>query len=66
MTPDSKLVTVTDQDDAARALEKLLQRDVRQLPVIDRNAEFVGLLRRRDIMQWLQLNEERSNGGRRS
>jgi hypothetical protein len=31
--------------------------DVRQLPVL-RNGNLAGLLRRRDIIQWLQLQSE--------
>jgi CBS domain-containing protein len=54
MTPQSKLITVSTQDDAADALSKLTQSDVRQLPVMEEN-EIAGLLRRRDIIRWLQL-----------
>jgi CBS domain-containing protein len=54
MTPQSKLITVSTQDDAADALRKLTQSDVRQLPVMEEN-EIAGLLRRRDIIRWLQL-----------
>jgi Zn-dependent protease len=58
MTSGEKLVTIAPEDDAAEAMEKLIQRDVRQLPVMRGNREFLGLLRRRDIMHWLQLNSE--------
>jgi Zn-dependent protease/CBS domain-containing protein len=54
MTPFEQLVTVTTEQDAADAFQKLQQRDVRQLPVME-NGRLVGLLRRRDIMKWLQL-----------
>jgi Zn-dependent protease len=63
MTGEEKLVTITPEDDAAEALEKLIQRDVRQLPVVRSNREFLGLLRRRDIMRWLQVTSE--NAGER-
>jgi Zn-dependent protease/predicted transcriptional regulator len=55
MTPADQLVTVTPGEDAAQALDKLTQRDVHQLPVV-RGSELVGLLRRRDIIRWLQLH----------
>jgi Zn-dependent protease len=61
MTPSDQLVTVTPQEDAADALDKLMQRDVRQLPVVS-NGSLAGLLRRRDIVKWLQLESELSIG----
>jgi CBS domain-containing protein len=57
MTPVDELVTVGPDDDAAEALNKLTGRDVRQLPVVE-GGELVGLLRRRDIVKWLQLHSE--------
>jgi CBS domain-containing protein len=54
MTPADKLAAVRPQDDAAEVLDKLLQRDVRQVPVIS-EGHLVGLVRRRDIVRWLQL-----------
>jgi Zn-dependent protease/predicted transcriptional regulator len=65
MTPADQLVTVSPGDDAAEALDKLTQNDVRQLPVI-RGGELIGLLRRRDIIKWLQLHSEMSGGRARS
>jgi Zn-dependent protease/predicted transcriptional regulator len=65
MTPANQLVTVSPADDAAGALDKLTQNDVRQLPVV-RGVELVGLLRRRDIIKWLQLHSEMSGGRTRS
>lgn len=59
MTPAAELASVKPQDDATEALNKLMQRDVRQLPVI-REGKLVGMVRRRDIMRWLQLH---SSGG---
>lgn len=59
MTPAEELVTVASQEEAADALRKLIQRDVRQVPVL-RNGVFVGMVRRRDIIHWLQLH---SSGG---
>jgi len=59
MTPADQLAAVRPQDDAATALDKLMERDVGQVPVIaDRH--LVGLVRRRDIMRWLQLQAQGS------
>jgi Zn-dependent protease/predicted transcriptional regulator len=57
MTPAEELVVTTPEEEAAEALNKLRQRDVRQLPVM-RNGDLVGCLRRRDIVKWLQLHSE--------
>jgi CBS domain-containing protein len=54
MTPADQLAAVRPHDDAALALDKLMERDVSQLPVID-DGRLVGLVHRRDIMRWLQL-----------
>jgi len=57
MTPVGELAVIGPAEDAAEALSKLTQRDVRQLPVL-RDGELVGLLRRRDIVKWLQLRSQ--------
>lgn len=57
MTPADQLVATNSEEDAAEALNKLRQRDVRQLPVL-REGNLAGLLRRRDIIRWLQLEAE--------
>jgi Zn-dependent protease/CBS domain-containing protein len=57
MTPAEELLVVRPHDDASEALQKLSQRDVRQLPVM-RNGDMVGLLRRQDIMRWLQFHSD--------
>src|SRR5690606_34502261 len=54
MTPVDRLTVVQPQDDAATALDKLMEQDVRQVPVVS-DGHLVGLVRRRDIMRWLQL-----------
>jgi Zn-dependent protease/predicted transcriptional regulator len=61
MTPADQLTVVTPDEDAAETLNKLVQRDVRQLPVL-RDGELVGLLRRRDIIKWLQLHAQTIRG----
>jgi len=55
MTPARELTVVTPNDSAASALTKLSQRDVQQLPVVDDAGRFAGLIRRRDILRWLEL-----------
>ncbi|MGH2537690.1 MAG: M50 family metallopeptidase [Candidatus Promineifilaceae bacterium] len=57
MTPRDQLSTINSRTDANEALRELMARDVRQLPVMD-DGKLVGVLRRRDIMRWLQLNSE--------
>jgi Zn-dependent protease/CBS domain-containing protein len=62
MTPANRLVTVSPTDEASKALTKLAQQDVNQMPVLQ-NGLLRGMLRRRDIMRWLQLQS--SMTGRR-
>lgn len=57
MTPADQLAATNPEEDADEALSRLRQRDVRQLPVL-RDGKLAGLLRRRDIIQWLQLESE--------
>jgi Zn-dependent protease/CBS domain-containing protein len=54
MTPAHQLVVVQPQDDTATALDKLMERNVHQVPVMS-NGHLVGLVRNSDIMRWLQL-----------
>jgi Zn-dependent protease len=54
MTPKEKLITVTPDEDAARAFRKLSANKVRQLPVLEQG-KLAGLFRRNDIIRWLQL-----------
>lgn len=57
MVPKNELEVVTPRDDAMDAFQKLAQREMRQIPVVQ-NGELVGMLRRRDILRWLQMNSE--------
>lgn len=57
MTPESQLVVAAPRQDAGEALNVLASRDVNQLPVVQ-DGHLVGMLRRRDIMRWLQLHSE--------
>ena len=59
MTPADQLATASPQEDAAAALDELARRDVSQLPVLQ-GGRLVGMLRRRDIARWLELQ---SRGG---
>ena len=54
MTPIKELTVVKASDDAATALAKLKESNSRQLPVVN-NGNITGLLRRGDIVRWLQL-----------
>jgi Zn-dependent protease/predicted transcriptional regulator len=64
MTPADRLVMVRPEEDAAKALEKLTERDVGQLPVMQ-DHQLLGLLRRRDVVNWLQLHSELNLGRKR-
>jgi Zn-dependent protease/CBS domain-containing protein len=57
MTPRPKLEVVKPDEDAADALHKLSERDVRQIPVVQAG-HLVGLLRRQDIIRWLQIQNQ--------
>ncbi len=57
MTPREALITVSADDDGATAFDLLAQHDVRQLPVLE-GGRLVGLLRRNDLVRWLQLQSE--------
>lgn len=61
MTTYDQLTKLSTRDDASDALARLRERDVRQLPVVE-NGQLVGLLRRRDIVRWLQLQQDGTDG----
>ncbi len=54
MTPRERLLVTTPEEEVDDALTKLQREDHRQLPVLQQET-LVGLLRRRDILRWLQL-----------
>jgi Zn-dependent protease/predicted transcriptional regulator len=64
MTPADKLVVVKPEEDAAEALNKLTARNVGQLPVTQ-DHQLLGLLRRQDLVNWLQLHSELNLGRRK-
>ena len=57
MVPQNELEIVTPREDAMDAFQKLTQREMRQIPVVQ-NGRLVGMLRRRDILRWLQVRSE--------
>jgi Zn-dependent protease len=59
MTPADQLDVARPQEDVSDALKKLTQRDVSQMPVME-DGRLVGLLRRRDISRWLELQSDRA------
>jgi Zn-dependent protease/CBS domain-containing protein len=54
MTPSEKMIVVAPEEDVTDAFERLQMKDIRQLPVVAGN-KIVGLLRRKDIIRWLQF-----------
>jgi CBS domain-containing protein len=62
MTAAPEVAVVSASDAASAALQKLAQRDVQQLPVVDGD-RLVGLLRRGDVLRWLEL-QPRGRGRR--
>jgi CBS domain-containing protein len=57
MTPMDQVAVVTPQEEASEAFTVLTGRDVNQVPVVQ-DGHLVGMLRRRDILKWLQLHGE--------
>ena len=60
MIPRSELADLNPREDATEALDALSQKDLRQLPVVQ-DGQVVGMVRRADIMRWLQLHSEISH-----
>ncbi|WAS94955.1 site-2 protease family protein [Nannocystis punicea] len=58
MTPLAALETVGSGDELTAAMRAFSRRDVEQLPVVD-DGRLVGVLRRRDILKWLELQAPR-------
>lgn len=55
MTRTPQLAVAKPDETAASALTKLAERDIEQLPVVDAADSLVGIIRRRDILRWLEL-----------
>lgn len=60
MTPRDELITVNTEDDASDALRTISTHSIRQLVVLE-NDQFFGLVRRRDIVRFLQLQSDAFN-----
>lgn len=58
MTPVAALETVSPDDDLTVAMRAFSRKDVEQLPVLQGD-RLVGVLRRRDILKWLELQAPR-------
>ncbi len=58
MTPATQLVTLAPEDKTGKALDILASRDIRQIPVV-KDGRLEGLLRRTDIVKWMQLQTNR-------
>lgn len=61
MTPSQKLLVVAPDEEVSDAFQRLQSKDIRQLPVVKEN-EIVGLLRRKDIVRWLQFQSQAQVG----
>jgi CBS domain-containing protein len=57
MTPAQKLVFAAPEEDVSAAFSRLESEDIRELPVVIHN-KVVGLLRRKDIVRWLQWQSQ--------
>ena len=56
-TPSQKMIVIAPEEEAAEAFQRLQSEDIRQLPVVQEN-KIVGLLRRKDIIRWLQFQSQ--------
>ncbi len=61
MTPRDQLVTGAPDECADEAMNKLIQSDVRQVPILQ-DGSLLGLLRRQDLIKWLQLESDLNLG----
>jgi CBS domain-containing protein len=57
MTPMDQVAVVTPEEEAGEAFTVLTGRDVNQVPVVQ-DGHLVGMLRRRDVLTWLQLHAD--------
>lgn len=57
MTPSEKMIVVAPDEEVTDAFDRLQMKDIRQLPVVAGD-KIVGLLRRKDIVRWLQFQSQ--------
>jgi Zn-dependent protease/CBS domain-containing protein len=57
MVLQNKLEVVTPGEDAMEGFQKLTSKEIRQIPVMQ-NGKLLGMLRRKDILRWLQVHSE--------
>jgi Zn-dependent protease len=57
MTPMDQVAVVTPDEEAGEAFTAMTGRDVNQVPVVQ-DGHLVGMLRRRDVLRWLQLHAD--------
>jgi len=62
MVPKDQLENVSPRDDASVALEKLTAKSIHQVPVMEEN-RVMGILRRNDILSYLQLHTDLGTKG---
>lgn len=54
MTPRDRLVALSPLDDAVRAFELMVDRDVHQLPILDRDGRLLGFITRAQLMDLIR------------
>lgn len=54
MTPSENLFVIAPEEDVAEGFQRMRSLNLRQLPVVV-SGQIVGMLRRKDIMRWLQI-----------
>jgi len=62
MTPYDRLAVIQPDEDLSKAVNELGQRKVDQLPVIEPPRHLVGLLRRQNIIEYLQTQTDVGDG----
>ena len=62
MTAHEQCTVLEPEEDAADAITKIGECDVRQLPVLE-SGKLTGVLRRQDLIQWMRLHSESEGWG---
>jgi CBS domain-containing protein len=62
MTAHEQCTVLEPEEDAADAITKLAECDVRQLPVLE-SGRLEGVLRRQDLIKWMRLHSESGGWG---